>query len=74
MKGMLVVTTIAAGATILGGATVTKNEMRSRRVERIDFDRTVTATSPTYNAALPSVSDAGIKEFRIPIKNATIAR
>lgn len=72
MKGMLVVATIAAGATILGGATVTKNEMRSRTVERIDFDKTITATSPTYNATLPNVSDAGIKEFRIPIKNATI--
>ena len=72
MKGMLVVATIAAGATIVGGATVTKNEIRSHKVERIDFDKTITATSPTYNAALPQMSDAGIKEFRIPIKNATI--
>lgn len=41
-------------------------------VERTDFDRTVTATTPAYDASLGTVSDAGIKEFRIPIKDATI--
>jgi nitrite reductase (NO-forming) len=48
------------------------NAIRSHKVDRIDFDKVVTATSPVYDAALPNVSDAGIKEFRIPIKNATI--
>ena len=72
MKGILVISAIATGATLLVGATVTKNEMRARTVARVDFDKTITATSPTYDAQLPQLADAGIKEFRIPIKNATI--
>jgi nitrite reductase (NO-forming) len=62
------VTTAALTAT--GG--ITGHAIRSRKTERTDFDKTVTATTPVYDAALPPASDAGIKEFRIPIKNATI--
>jgi nitrite reductase (NO-forming) len=42
------------------------------RVTAVDFAKVVTPTQPTYAAAVPPVSDAPIKEFRIPIKNATI--
>jgi len=42
------------------------------RVESVDFDHVVRATSPAFDARLAPASDAGIKAFRIPIKNATI--
>jgi nitrite reductase (NO-forming) len=45
---------------------------RADRVERIDFDKVARATSPAYDARLGPVADAGIKEFRIPIKDATL--
>ncbi len=51
---------------------LTDNAINSKRIQRTDFDRTITATTPVYDAALPAASDAGIKEFRILIKNATI--
>lgn len=71
MKGIFVVSALALGGTVASAATI-NHERRARTVERVDFDRTITATSPTYNGTLPPVSDAGIKEFRIPIRNATI--
>ena len=49
-----------------------KSSARSRRIAYTDFDKTVTPTSPAYDANLPEISDAGVKEFRVPIKNATI--
>lgn len=45
---------------------------RSNTIESVDFGATVRATSPAYDAVLAPASDAGIKEFRIPIKDATI--
>ncbi|HET7563664.1 MAG TPA: multicopper oxidase domain-containing protein, partial [Gemmatimonadaceae bacterium] len=45
---------------------------RSPTVERIDYDKTVTATTPAHIATAPAPSDAEVKEFRIPIKDATI--
>ena len=45
------------------------NAIRAHKVTRIDFARTVTATTPAYDARLPRASDAGVKEFRIPIRN-----
>jgi nitrite reductase (NO-forming) len=42
------------------------------RVERVDFDKVVRATSPAYDARLAPVVDAQVKEFRIPIKDATL--
>jgi nitrite reductase (NO-forming) len=50
----------------------TDNAIRSHKIDRIDFGKLVTATTPVYDASLPEASDAGIKEFRIPIKNAVI--
>jgi nitrite reductase (NO-forming) len=41
-------------------------------VERIDFDKVVRSTAPAFDARLVPASGAGIKEFRIPIKDATI--
>jgi nitrite reductase (NO-forming) len=55
----------AAGTALLGA-------LRSDSVERVDFERTVRPTSPAYDPRLTPVSDASIKEFRIPIKDATI--
>ena len=49
-----------------------RNSARSPRVAFTDFDRTVTATTPVSDATLPPMADAGVKAFRIPIKNATI--
>jgi nitrite reductase (NO-forming) len=65
VAGLAVATVLSVGAGIGGNAH--RNE-----VARTDFDRTVTRTSPTYDATLPAAPDAGIKEFRIPIKDATI--
>jgi nitrite reductase (NO-forming) len=42
-------------------------------VERIDFARTIRSTTPVYDARLAPASPAGIKEFRIPIIDTTIA-
>ena len=60
------VTAVAVGiATMLGaGHTAT--------IERIDFTNTVRTTTPAYDAALAPVSDADVKEFRIPIEDATL--
>ena len=44
----------------------------SRTVERIDFDRVSRSTSPAFDARLAPVSDAEVKDFRIPIKDAVI--
>jgi len=70
-------TKILAGLTITGVLTLavvgfTDNAVRANKVSRIDFGKTITATTPVYDASLPDMSDAGIKEFRIPITNATI--
>ena len=56
----------AAGFLTLTGA------RRGEQVERVDFDKVVRSTSPAYDARVAPVSDAGIKEFRIPIKDATL--
>ena len=45
---------------------------RSPTVERIDFDHVARATSPAYDAKLAPASDADIKDFRIPIKDASL--
>ena len=45
---------------------------RAPTIQTIDFDKVVRTTAPAYDATLPEVSDADIKSFRIPIKDATI--
>ena len=58
--------TIAAIAFTLTAA------RRSPDLESTDFGKVVRATSPAYDARLTEASDADIKSFRIPIKDATI--
>ena len=41
-------------------------------VEDIDFAKVVRATAPAYDAALAPVSDADVKEFRIPITDVSL--
>lgn len=62
----------AIGSMLLVGAGLGGKSMHNNRIVRTDFDRTVTRTTPTYDAALPVAPDAGIKEYRIPIKDATV--
>src|SRR6185503_10904820 len=45
---------------------------RSPTLESTDFDKVVRVTNPAYDARLTDASQADIKSFRIPIKNATI--
>lgn len=42
------------------------------RVELVDFGKVARATTPAFDARLAPASDAGVKSFRIPIKDATI--
>jgi nitrite reductase (NO-forming) len=72
MKAMFVISALVLGGGVVGAGTVGEHMRREHTVARVDFDKTITATSPTYDATLPAVSDAGIKEFRIPIRNATV--
>lgn len=60
-------------AALVGSGIVAFTAPRSNsKVERVDFDRVERATQPAYDARLAPASDAGIKDFRIPIKDATI--
>lgn len=63
---------IAVAAGIGIGAIGVADAHRAGAVERTDFDRTVMRTTPVYDATLRPASDAGTKEFRIPIKDATV--
>ncbi len=45
---------------------------RTPAVDRVDFAKTVTPTTPAYDAALAPASPAPIKEFRIPIEDEKI--
>jgi nitrite reductase (NO-forming) len=45
---------------------------RTPAVERVDFGQVVRTTAPAFDARLAPASAARIKEFRIPIKDATI--
>ena len=61
-----VVLAAAAGSAALLGA------KRGKPIERTDFDTVVTRTTPVYAPGVLPASTAPIKEFRIPIKNATV--
>jgi len=64
--GLLVVA-LGVGALVLLGAA-----RRGSSIESMDFDRVQRSTSPAYDARLTRPSEAGVKAFRIPIKDATI--
>lgn len=70
-KSTLVPVLAIAGTLAVGVLGLTDNAIRANKIERTDFDRVITATKPVYDAALDEASDAGIKEFRIPIKDAS---
>jgi len=57
-------------AATIGAALATANT--NATVDRVDFDKTTRATTPVYDARLLPAAPAHIKEFRIPIKDATI--
>ena len=61
-----------AALGVVAGALALTAARCDEHVERVDFDKVVRATSPAYDARLAPVVDAPIKEFRIPIKNATL--
>ena len=62
---------VALSAAAVGFVALTAAR-RSPTVERIDFDNVVRTTAPTYDARLAPVSDADIKDYRIPMKDATV--
>ena len=70
-------TRILASLAVLGILTAgivgfTDNAIRANQIQYVDFDKVVTTTTPAYNSLLTEASDAGIKKYRIPIKNAVI--
>jgi nitrite reductase (NO-forming) len=67
----LLASSIALVALTAGAVGVTAAR-RGPSVERVDFERTVRSTSPAYDARLAPASDAEVKEFRIPIEDATL--
>ncbi|HEV8305639.1 MAG TPA: multicopper oxidase domain-containing protein [Gemmatimonadales bacterium] len=60
-----------AGLALLGFAAV-GFAGRASNEEIVDFGTAVTPTTPTYRALLSPASQATVKEFRIPIVNATV--
>ena len=67
--------TIVSLATIAAigiGAAAALGARHGPTIETIDFAKTVTATTPAFDASLAPVSDANIKEFRIPITDERI--
>lgn len=67
----IVTSAIALVAAATGFVAVTAAR-RTPTVERVDFDRVARATTPAYDARLAPASDADIKDFRIPIKDASL--
>ena len=66
--------TMALAALTLGTGflVLTAARARNKRVEVVDFGKRIRATNPTFDARLAPASDAAVKDFRIPIKDATI--
>jgi nitrite reductase (NO-forming) len=64
--------TATASLALAGAFFLTTAAVRSRTVERTDFGVTRTATTPAWDARVAAASEAGIKEFRIPITHDTI--
>jgi nitrite reductase (NO-forming) len=62
----------AAGLGLIAVSLSLTAARRGEGVMRVDFDKVVRATSPAYDARLAPVADASVKEFRIPIKDATL--
>ena len=67
----IVTTGIALASAAIAFLAVTAAR-RTPTVERVDFDRVARATTPAYDARLAPASDADIKDYRIPIKDASL--
>lgn len=65
------ISTLALGTVGLG-MTGLAHARRPARVEFTDFAKTITTTTPAYDATVRPASNADIKAFRIPIKDAVI--
>lgn len=63
---------IAGGIGIALASLAVAGISRSPRVEVSDFGATPHATQPVYDARLAPASTAPVKEFRIPIRDATV--
>ncbi len=61
-----------AGLTVVGASLAFTGGRRGEKVARVDFDKVVRTTNPAYDPRLEPVADAPVKEFRIPIKTATL--
>lgn len=75
MRSRALLPSLTATATLVAmcvGAFALTAARRNDRVERVDFGKTVRTTVPTYDARVAPASDAGVKEFRIPIVHSTI--
>jgi nitrite reductase (NO-forming) len=72
MRTRTVINTILATAASGAVLVMLTAARREPTIERIDFDKVVRATAPAFDAWLAPASNADVKEFRIPIKDATI--
>lgn len=66
------VASVAALVAMSAGAFMLTGARHGGSVERVDFGKTVRAVQPSYDARVAPVSDADVKEFRIPIEHANI--
>ncbi len=67
-----IIGTIVAIGAIGGAVLATAGAHRTPTIASVDFGRTVTATQPAHDARLRPAAAAAVKEFRIPISDATI--
>lgn len=72
MRSRSIVASAIVLAGLVAGSLAVTGARRGQTVKTVDFDKTVTATRPVYDARLAPVSDADVKAFRIPIKEADI--
>ena len=72
MRSRRIVASSIALVALGGSAIALTAARRGPSVERVDFDRVVRNTTPAFDARVAPASDADVKEFRIPIKDATL--
>ena len=64
--------TLATSAAIGTGLSPMLGARNRPTIERTDFATALRATAPAYDATLAPVSDADVKEFRIPISDVSL--
>jgi nitrite reductase (NO-forming) len=72
MRTRNLITSTLALATLGAGVLAITAARRDDAIHSVDFARQITKTRPAFDARLAPASDAGIKAFRIPIKDAAI--